>query len=120
MRRATTTWIGTSVEAICFSPGLQTPGISSLGDRGEYLRSNRTAGGNRLYTLRVRKANKQITALFTRARYDQKEGPMKRYGLIGFILAGIVLLWVIPRSSRPVFGQVASADGLHIGEGGLP
>jgi len=45
---------------------------------------------------------------------------MKRNGLVGFVLAGIVLLWVIPRSSRPVFGQAASAEALHIGEGGLP
>src|ERR1700688_2880140 len=45
---------------------------------------------------------------------------MKRNGLVGFVLAGIVLLWVIPRSPRPVFGQVAPAEALHIGEGGLP
>src|ERR1700682_4847545 len=46
---------------------------------------------------------------------------MKRNGLVGFVLAGIVLLWVIPRSSRPVFGQAAtSGEALHIGEGGLP
>src|SRR5437879_199764 len=36
------------------------------------------------------------------------------------VLAGIVLLCVIPPSSRPVFGQAASAEALHIGEGGLP
>ena len=45
---------------------------------------------------------------------------MKRNGLIGFIFAGIVLLWVIPHSSKPVFGQAASAEAPHIGEGGLP
>ena len=45
---------------------------------------------------------------------------MKRNGLIGFIFAGIVLLWVIPRSSKPVFGQTAPAVAPHIGEGGLP
>src|ERR1700730_5976961 len=44
---------------------------------------------------------------------------MKRNGLVGFVLAGIVLLCVIPRSTRPVFGQAASAEDLHIGEGGL-
>src|SRR6266481_680052 len=45
---------------------------------------------------------------------------MKRNVLAGFVLAGIVLLCVIPPSSRPVFGQAASAEALHIGEGGLP
>src|SRR5450759_897957 len=45
---------------------------------------------------------------------------MKRSGLIGFVLAVIILLWVIPRSSQPVFGQAASAEAPHIGEGGLP
>src|SRR6202140_1637810 len=45
---------------------------------------------------------------------------MKRNGLIGSIFAGIVLLWVIPHSSKPVFGQAAPAEALHIGEGGLP
>jgi len=45
---------------------------------------------------------------------------MKPKGLIGFVIAGIVLLWIIPRSSRPVFGQAASAQAPHVGEGGLP
>ena len=45
---------------------------------------------------------------------------MRRNGLVGFIFAGIVLLWVIPRSSRPVFAQTAQAEAPHIGEGGLP
>ena len=47
---------------------------------------------------------------------------MKRNGLICFVMAGIVLflLWIVPRSSRPVFGQAASAEAPHWGEGGLP
>ena len=45
---------------------------------------------------------------------------MKRNGLIGFVLAGIVLLWAIPRASQPVFAQAASTEAPHIGEGGLP
>ena len=45
---------------------------------------------------------------------------MKRNGLIGFLLAGIVLLWMIPHSSKPVFGQGASAQAPHWGEGDLP
>jgi hypothetical protein len=46
---------------------------------------------------------------------------MKRNGLIGFLLAGIVLSWMMARSSQPVFGQAAApAEALHIGEGGLP
>src|ERR1700694_3585479 len=49
---------------------------------------------------------------------------MKRNGLVGFILAGIVLScvmsWIIPCLSRPVYGQAAPAEALHIGEGGLP
>ena len=45
---------------------------------------------------------------------------MRRNGLIGLVLAGIILSWMIPRSSRPVFGQVAPEEALHIGEGGLP
>ena len=45
---------------------------------------------------------------------------MKRSVLIGFVLAGILLLWVTPRLSPPVFSQAASAEAPHIGEGGLP
>jgi hypothetical protein len=46
---------------------------------------------------------------------------MKRNGLIGVILAGMVLLWLTARSPRPAFGEGASADAApHIGEGGLP
>jgi hypothetical protein len=47
---------------------------------------------------------------------------MKRNGLIGFVLAGIVLSWIMmPRSSRPVFAQKApAAEVPHVGEGGLP
>ena len=45
---------------------------------------------------------------------------MKRTALLGFVLVGIVLVWLIPRLSRPVFGQAASAEAPHIGEGGLP
>jgi hypothetical protein len=45
---------------------------------------------------------------------------MKRNGWIGFLFAGIVLSWVIPHSSKAVFGQAAPAGAPHIGEGGLP
>src|SRR6202011_2466263 len=46
--------------------------------------------------------------------------PMKRTVLIGFVLAGILSVWVIPRLSKPVSGQAASIEAPHIGEGGLP
>ena len=45
---------------------------------------------------------------------------MKRTVLIGFVLAGILLVWLIPRLSKPVSGQAASIEAPHIGEGGLP
>jgi DNA-binding beta-propeller fold protein YncE len=45
---------------------------------------------------------------------------MKRTVLIGLVLVGIVLLWVIPRLSQPISGQAASMEAPHIGEGGLP
>src|SRR3984893_4048735 len=45
---------------------------------------------------------------------------MKRTVLIGFVLAGILSVWVIPRLSKPVSGQAASIEAPHIGEGGLP
>ena len=45
---------------------------------------------------------------------------MKRDGLIGLVVAGVVLLWMIPHSSRPVFGQGMSEAAPHLGEGGLP
>src|SRR6266478_7838975 len=45
---------------------------------------------------------------------------MNRSVLIGFVLVGILLVWVIPCLSPPVFGQAASAQAPHIGEGGLP
>jgi len=44
---------------------------------------------------------------------------MKRT-VIGLVFAAIVLVWAIPRLSRPVSGQAASAEAPHIGEGGLP
>src|SRR5437667_238724 len=45
---------------------------------------------------------------------------MSKQGLIAFILAVIVLLSLSPRSTRPVFGQAASMEAPHFGEGGLP
>src|SRR5438034_10128030 len=45
---------------------------------------------------------------------------MSKQGLIAFILAVIVLLSLSPRSTRPVFGQAASMQAPHFGEGGLP
>jgi DNA-binding beta-propeller fold protein YncE len=45
---------------------------------------------------------------------------MKRSVLIGFVLVGILLVWVIPRLFPPAFGQAASAQAPHIGEGGSP
>ena len=45
---------------------------------------------------------------------------MKRSGLIGLILAEIILSWVIARPSQPAFGQGASTQAPHFGEGGLP
>lgn len=45
---------------------------------------------------------------------------MKRNGRIRYMIAGIVLLGMIPRSSRPVFGQGTSQEAPHLGEGGLP
>src|SRR5229473_5230942 len=33
---------------------------------------------------------------------------------------GILLVWALPRVSLPVFGQAASAEAPHIGEGGVP
>ena len=44
---------------------------------------------------------------------------MKRT-VIGFALAGILSVWVIPYLSPPVFGQTTPAQAPHIGEGGLP
>ena len=44
---------------------------------------------------------------------------MKR-PVIGLVLVGILLVWVVPRVFPPVFGQAASAQAPHIGEGGLP
>jgi hypothetical protein len=45
---------------------------------------------------------------------------VKRTVLIGFVLVGIVLLWLIPRLSHPISGHAASIEAPHIGEGGLP
>ena len=45
---------------------------------------------------------------------------MSKKGLVAFIIAAIVLLSLIPRSIRPVFGQAASIEAPHFGEGGLP
>ena len=45
---------------------------------------------------------------------------MKTEGLIAFTIAGIVLLSLIPQSMRPAFGQAASTQAPHFGEGGLP
>src|SRR5207247_10729501 len=44
---------------------------------------------------------------------------MKRT-LIGLAVVGILLVSVAARLSSPVFGQAASAQAPHIGEGGLP
>src|SRR5437773_9545022 len=45
---------------------------------------------------------------------------MSKKGLIAFIIAVIVLLSLIQRSIRPAFGQAASMQAPHFGEGGLP
>lgn len=45
---------------------------------------------------------------------------MKRFELIGFVLAAILFVWILPRVSPPVFGQAPSKQAPHIGEGGLP
>ena len=45
---------------------------------------------------------------------------MKRTLMIGLVLAGILVGWLIPRASPPAFGQAGSAEAPHIGEGGLP
>ena len=45
---------------------------------------------------------------------------MNRSVLIGFVFVGILLVWVAPRLPPPVYGQAASAQAPHIGEGGLP
>ena len=45
---------------------------------------------------------------------------MKRSVMIGFVLAGILLICVVSRLSLPVLSQAASAEAPHIGEGGLP
>ena len=45
---------------------------------------------------------------------------MSKKGSIAFIIAVIVLLSFIPRSIRPAFGQAASMQAPHFGEGGLP
>src|SRR5579864_8341181 len=44
---------------------------------------------------------------------------MKRT-VIGLVFAGILLIWMSPHFSSPVYGQAASAQAPHIGEGGLP
>lgn len=45
---------------------------------------------------------------------------MKRTLLVGCVLVGILLVVVAPRLASPLFGQGASAEAPHIGEGGLP
>jgi DNA-binding beta-propeller fold protein YncE len=45
---------------------------------------------------------------------------MKRSMLIGFVLAGTLSVWLIPRLSLPVSVQAAPAEAPHFGEGGLP
>ncbi len=50
---------------------------------------------------------------------------MKRNSLIGFVLAGVVLLWMLPRTFRLVYAQSGSArsgsaQAPHWGEGGVP
>jgi NHL repeat len=45
---------------------------------------------------------------------------MKRTLLIGLVLVGILVVWLIPRRAAPVVGQAAPAEAPHIGEGGLP
>src|SRR6266567_3150767 len=54
-----------------------------------------------------------------------RERPMKRNSLIGFVLAGVVLLWMLPRTFRLVYAQSGSArsgsaQAPHWGEGGVP
>src|SRR5882724_10518071 len=44
---------------------------------------------------------------------------MKRM-VLGLVLVGILLVWAAPRLTSPVFGQTASAQAPHLGEGGLP
>ena len=44
---------------------------------------------------------------------------MKRT-VFGLVFVGILLVWLIPRWSAPVFGQAAPVQAPHIGEGGLP
>src|SRR5579863_5512298 len=45
---------------------------------------------------------------------------MNRSVLTGFVLIGVLLVWVAPRLSPPAFSQNAAAQAPHIGEGGLP
>src|ERR1700688_4774331 len=45
---------------------------------------------------------------------------MKRSGLVGFVLAGVVVFWAISHSTKPVFRKSESAQAPHFGEGGLP
>jgi hypothetical protein len=45
---------------------------------------------------------------------------MKRSVLIGFVLVGILLVWVVSRLSPSALSHAASAEAPHIGEGGLP
>src|SRR6202790_1298226 len=45
---------------------------------------------------------------------------MRRSGLIGFVLAGIAVLWAIPHLTRAVLRKSESAQAPHFGEGGLP
>src|SRR5712692_10513947 len=49
---------------------------------------------------------------------ESRREPMKRVA-IG-LSVGILLVWALPRVSSPVFGQAASAEAPHIGEGGVP
>src|SRR5712692_6955516 len=45
---------------------------------------------------------------------------MKHSVLFGFALAAVLFAWMAPRVSPPAFGQAASTQAPHIGEGGLP
>ena len=45
---------------------------------------------------------------------------MKRLVLIGFALVGVFLVWGMPHLSPPLFGQAASSQAPHLGEGRLP
>ena len=45
---------------------------------------------------------------------------MKRTVMIRTVLAGVALVWLAPGLRPTAFGQTASMQAPHIGEGGLP